>query len=378
MRLKYLSVCSGMEAASVAWEHMGWEPVGFCEIEPFPSAILKHRYPHVKNYGDLTKFREWPIEPGTVDVLVGGTPCQAFSVAGLRKGLEDPRGNLALTFLALADKIKPKWILWENVPGVLTSSGGRDFYSFLSALGELGYGFAWSVLDAQHFGVPQRRRRVFVVAHLGAWEPAAEVLSIPEGMQRYLEESSKKGKGTSSRAKGRARSDGGESPSLFDGGRGDGQRDGGLTPPVAPTVCSKWSKGADAGKACDGSSANFIRTSHWEGGEVHPTLNAGEHSGSPGYSNQELFSQQGGGLVPGQFWNGEKVTPTLTTRSTEQRMPDKDQFMGVIVPEKAGALDTQCGGGKMTHQSAILGHIIPTAEGSGLPTAIPFQEKQET
>jgi site-specific DNA-cytosine methylase len=322
-----------MEAASVAWEHMGWEPVGFCEIEPFPSAILKHRFPNVINYGDLTKFREWQIEPGTVDVLVGGTPCQAFSVAGLRKGLEDPRGNLALTFLALADKIKPRWILWENVPGVLTSSGGRDFYSFLSALGELGYGFAWSVLDAQHFGVPQRRRRVFVVAHLGAWEPAAEVLSIPEGMQRHLEESAKKGKGTSSRAKGGARSNGGESPGLFDGG--SGRRDGGLMPPVAPTVCSKWSKGADAGKACDGSSANFV----------------------------------------GEYWNGEERTSTLTTRSTEQRMPDKDQFMGVIVPEKAGCLDAQCGGNKLTHQSAILGHIIP--EGSGSPTAIPFQKEQE-
>jgi len=150
-----------------------------------------------------------------------------------------------------------------------------------------------------------------------------------------------------------------------------------MNPAVAPTVCSKWAKGADAGKALDGSAANFIRTSHWDGSGVHPTLNAGEHSGSPGYSNQELFSQQGGGLVPGQFWNGEQVTPTLTTRSTEQRMPDKDQFMGIIVPEKAGCLDTQCGGGKLTHQSVANGHIIPT-EGSGSPTAIPFQKKQET
>ena len=380
MSLRYLSVCSGMEAASVAWHDLGWTPVGFCEIEPFPSAILKHRFPHVPNYGDLTKFNEWPIEPGTVDVLVGGTPCQAFSVAGLRKGLADPRGNLALTFLALADKIKPKFILWENVPGVLTSSGGRDFYSFLSALGELGYGFAWRVLDAQHFGVPQRRRRVFLVGHLGAWEPAAEILSLAEGLRGHLEACAKKGKGTSSRAKRSPRSNGGEvapDGSLELGlGRGDGS-DGGVTPAVSATVTSKWARGADAGKATDGSSANFIRASHWEGGEVHPTLNQSSKStGGLGYSNQELFSQQGGGLVPGELWNGEQVTSTLTTRSTEQRMPDKDQFMGVIVPAVAGTLDTQCGGGKLTHQSVVNGHLIPT-EGSGAPTAKPFQEEQE-
>lgn len=146
---------------------------------------------------------------------------------------------------------------------------------------------------------------------------------------------------------------------------------------MSATVTSKWARGADAGKATDGSSANFIRASHWEGGEVHPTLNqAGKGAGSPGYSNQELFSQQGGGLVPGELWNGEQVTSTLTTRSTEQRMPDKDQFMGVIVPAVAGTLDTQCGGGKLTHQSVVNGHLIPT-EGSGAPTAKPFQEEQE-
>jgi DNA (cytosine-5)-methyltransferase 1 len=165
-----------MEAASVAWHHMGWQAVGFSEIEPFPSAILAHRFPNTKNYGDLTKYQQWPIEPGTTDILVGGTPCQSFSVAGLRKGLQDPRGNLALTFLGLADKIKPQWIIWKNVPGVLSSSGGRDFGSFLAALGELGYGYAYRVLDAQYFGVPQRRRRIFVVAYLGDWRPPAEVL----------------------------------------------------------------------------------------------------------------------------------------------------------------------------------------------------------
>jgi site-specific DNA-cytosine methylase len=192
---RYLSVCSGMEAASVAWHPLGWTPAGFSEIEPFPAAILAHRFPNTPNHGDLTQHHTWNIEPGTVDLLVGGTPCQSFSVAGLRKGLADPRGNLALTFLALADRIKPRWIVWENVPGVLSSGGGRDFGSFLGALVELGYGFAYRVLDAQHFGVPQRRRRVFVVACAGDWRAPAEVLSLAEGLRGHLEAGGKKRKG---------------------------------------------------------------------------------------------------------------------------------------------------------------------------------------
>ena len=173
--MNYLSVCSGIEAATVAWHPLGWNPVGFAEIEPFPSAVLAHHYPNVTNYGDMTNFKEWNL--GTnVDLLVGGTPCQSFSVAGLRKGLEDPRGNLALTYCGILDRLKPQWCVWENVPGVLSSSGGRDFGSFLGALGELGYGFAYRVLDAQYFGVAQRRRRVFVVGYLGDWRPASEVL----------------------------------------------------------------------------------------------------------------------------------------------------------------------------------------------------------
>ena len=193
--MRYLSVCSGMEAASVAWHPLGWTPVGFSEIEPFPCAILKHRFPNTPNYGSLTEYQSWPIEPGAIDLLVGGTPCQSFSVAGLRKGLADPRGNLALTFLGLADKLKPRWIVWENVPGVLSSGGGRDFGSFVGALGQLGYGWAMRILDAQHFGVPQRRRRVFVVACLGDWRAAAEVLSLREGLRGYLETGNKKRKG---------------------------------------------------------------------------------------------------------------------------------------------------------------------------------------
>ena len=174
--MRYLSVCSGVEAASVAWHDLGWTPVAFSEIEPFPSAVLKHRFPDVSNLGDMTKYKEWPIEPGTVDVLVGGTPCQSFSVAGLRKGLDDPRGNLMLVYLGLAEHLRVPWLVWENVPGVLSSNGGRDFGTFLGALGQLGYRWSYRVLDAQYFGVPQRRRRVFVVAHRGDRQAPEQVL----------------------------------------------------------------------------------------------------------------------------------------------------------------------------------------------------------
>jgi DNA (cytosine-5)-methyltransferase 1 len=150
----------------------------------------------VPNLGDMSNYKEWNFGEKTIDLLVGGTPCQSFSVAGLRKGLEDPRGNLALIYVGILDKFRPKWFIWENVPGVLSSSQGRDFGSFLGAVGELGYGFSYRVLDAQNFGVPQRRRRVFVVGHLGDWKPAAEVLFEPESLSRHIEESRKKRKDT--------------------------------------------------------------------------------------------------------------------------------------------------------------------------------------
>ena len=187
--MNYLSVCSGIEAATVAWHDFGWKPVGFSEIEKFPSQVLAHHYPQVTNFGDMTKYKEWKLND-PVGLLVGGTPCQSFSVAGLRKGLEDPRGNLALTYVGILDKFRPKWCIWENVQGVLSSGEGRDFGAFLGALAELGYGFAYRVLDAQYFGVAQRRKRVFVVGHLGDWKSAAEVLFESESLRGDI----KKGK----------------------------------------------------------------------------------------------------------------------------------------------------------------------------------------
>jgi DNA (cytosine-5)-methyltransferase 1 len=192
-KLKYLSLFSGIEAASVAWKSLGWEPVGFSEIEPFPSAVLKHHFPNTPNYGDITKWKDWGLTPGSVDLVCAGSPCQAFSTAGLRKGLDDPRGNLALVTLGLVEFLKPKWFIWENVPGVLTSGGergaGSDFAALLTALGDIGYGWSYRILDAQHFGVAQRRRRVWLcgyrdpVTGAGDWRSPAAVLFDRESLR---------------------------------------------------------------------------------------------------------------------------------------------------------------------------------------------------
>jgi len=198
--MKYLSVCSGIEAATCALHPLGWEPVGFSEIDPFPRSVLKHHYPNVPLFGDFTEIQADDIEP--IDLLVGGTPCQSFSVAGLRGGMADDRGNLALEFCRLALRTRPRWIVWENVPGVLSSNEGRDFGSFLGALAQCGYGFAYRVLDAQFvrvqshaFAVPQRRRRVFVVGYLGDWRRAAQVLFERESMCGHPSPRRESGKG---------------------------------------------------------------------------------------------------------------------------------------------------------------------------------------
>jgi DNA (cytosine-5)-methyltransferase 1 len=171
--LKYLSVCSGIEAASVAWNPLGWTPVGFSEIDPFACSVLSFRFPEVQNFGDLTQNRNWVLN-GPIDILVGGTPCQSFSRSGDRKGLKNLRSQLVFCFIELASRLKPSWIVWENVPFVLSSNQGQDFEQILEALEELGYGLAWRTLDAQYVRVdgferalPQRRRRLFLVGSLG-------------------------------------------------------------------------------------------------------------------------------------------------------------------------------------------------------------------
>ena len=224
--MRFGSVCSGIEAASVAWGPLGWKAAWLSEIEPFPSAVLAHHYPDVPNLGDMTALPE-RIRSGEVeapDLFCGGTPCQAFSVAGLRNSLDDARGNLSLTFCEIANAIDnarsvrgldPSIVFWENVPGVL-STKDNAFGCFLGALaGEdealvapggrwTNAGFidgpqravAWRVLDAQYFGVAQRRRRVFVVASArNDFDPAAVLFEF-DGMRRDSAPSREAGQNT--------------------------------------------------------------------------------------------------------------------------------------------------------------------------------------
>jgi len=195
--MKYLSLCSGIEAFSEAVKDLPYKAVGFAENDKFPSAVLKHHYPNTPNLGDITNYGKWNIE--RPDVVVAGTPCQSFSVAGLRQGLKDPRGNLTLVFIGILNRFKPKWFIWENVPGVLSSNKGRDFHTFLEGLQEIGYSVSWRILDAQFFGVPQRRKRLYLVGHYSEkWQRPFQVLFEPESLLGDIKKGGSKGKKTTS------------------------------------------------------------------------------------------------------------------------------------------------------------------------------------
>lgn len=173
--MRYLSVCSGIGSDQVA-APAHWSCAGFAEIDPFARAVLAHRFPKVPLHDDFTALDTTHVGP--VDLVVGGTPCQSFSVAGKRAGLDDPRGNLSIEFIRLGIRVGAPWLFWENVPGVLSVNGGKDFETFLQALGDGGYIAAWRVLDAQYFGVPQRRRRVYVVACRDSRTNVRDVASV--------------------------------------------------------------------------------------------------------------------------------------------------------------------------------------------------------
>jgi DNA (cytosine-5)-methyltransferase 1 len=202
---------------------LGWKAAFFSEIEKFPRAVLKHHYPDIPLHGDFTTIKEKDYD--SIDLLVGGTPCQSFSVAGLRKGMADDRGNLALEYLRLAQRLRPQWLVWENVPGVRSSWTDEETFTpseesrallraegldpgdfeevdqthdldcFLAGLQELGYGFAMRSFDAQYFDLAQRRERVFVVGYLGDWRPAAAVLFERHCLSGDTPPSREKGKG---------------------------------------------------------------------------------------------------------------------------------------------------------------------------------------
>tara|TARA_A100001515_G_scaffold145040_1_gene151504 strand:- start:4265 stop:5818 length:1554 start_codon:yes stop_codon:yes gene_type:complete len=190
--MKYLSLFSGIEAATVGWHHLGWECVGVSEIDPFACEVLKQRLPNTPNLGDITKITKEQLNekyPNGLDIVVGGSPCQAFSIAGLRKGLEDPRGNLMLEYIRIVATVLPTYFIWENVPGVLSSNKGRDFGTLLQAMEQLGYNMCWRTLDSKNFGVPQRRRRVFLVGSTRNGKHPFEILFECESLQRDNTES---------------------------------------------------------------------------------------------------------------------------------------------------------------------------------------------
>ena len=345
----YGSLCSGIEAATQAFHPLGWTPAFFSEIEKFPSAVLAHHYPTVPNHGDMTKFQDWPDH--AIDILVGGTPCQSFSVAGLRKGLADPRGNLMLTFGAVAQKYQPRWILRENVPGVLSSNGGRDFGTFLGMLAELGYGFAYRVLDAQYVrvgrfarAVPQRRRRVFVVGHLGDWRRAAAVLFDRESLSGHPAPRREAGQNAATTISARPT-----------GGGGQSDLDGGLiyAPPVVPqAMSSKWSKGfsGPAGDEVANLVAHALRGEGFDASEdgtgrgtplvpVAPTLRSGGNStgGNRPYGTDVDTCDS---LIP-------VVAGTLKACSGKSGIPngaeEVDRLIPVAIQERAVSENTDAG-----------------------------------
>lgn len=187
--MKYISLFAGIEAASVAWEPLGWEPVAFSEVEPFCCDLLARKFPTVPNLGDITQI-DWSEFCGTVDLVVGGSPCQSFSISGGRESL-DGESRLMYEYIRAVREIRPQWFVWENVPGVLNTKDNA-FGQLLYELSQCGYGLSWRVLDAQFFGVAQRRRRIFLVGHLAEGGAAAAVLFESESVSGNTQSSRQK------------------------------------------------------------------------------------------------------------------------------------------------------------------------------------------
>lgn len=195
--MRYISLFSGIEAVSVAAKDLKWQPIAFSEIADFPCAVLKHHYPQIPNLGDVKNIKGTEYN-GTVDLIVGGSPCQDFSISGNRAGLHGERSGLAWEFVRILFEAKPRWFVWENVQGALSTNKGNDFKQLLHEISKLGFGLAWRILDAQYFGVPQRRRRIFLVGYFGDWRPPVAVLFEQKSLSGNFKKSKKK-QGSSSR-----------------------------------------------------------------------------------------------------------------------------------------------------------------------------------
>jgi DNA (cytosine-5)-methyltransferase 1 len=329
----YGSVCSGIEAASVAWKPLGWTPAFFSEIDKAPRAVLAHRFPGVPIHGDFTTIKA--DDYGPIDLLVGGTPCQSFSVAGKRAGLDDARGNLAVEFFRLAQRLRPKWIVWENVPGLLSSNKGRDFGALLSIVGECGFGWAYRVLDAVNTGVPQRRRRVFLVGYFGDWRPAAAVLFKPESLR------------WDTPARGKARQDVAGTPSsrtTAGGGLGtDFELGGGLVAIAYRTSsnCGAWETGDRTDALTTSTDPNAHVVAFALRGREHgavPEINGngdtiGALRAASGGSSRDYLA-----FKPSHYTLGKDGAPSDTVPPLSADADKRDQDPVVLVKTRDGAI----------------------------------------
>lgn len=222
--MRYISLFSGIESATVAWSNTELTPMAFSEVDEWCSALLSNHFPNVANLGDIRQV-DFTKYAGKCDLVVGGSPCQSFSIAGKREG-RDGKSGLMSEYIRTVQEIRPRWLVWENVPGALSVENGKAFEQLITELANLGYGLAWRVLDAQFFGVPQRRRRVFLVGYLGNPECAAKVLFEPESLRRDYQTSREKRKELTSnikRSAGTSYSPAGNTIGCSDGNGGNGK-----------------------------------------------------------------------------------------------------------------------------------------------------------
>ena len=364
--MRYASVCDGIGAAHVAWQPLGWHCEWTAEIDAFPAAVVEQRW-GFPNRGDMTRFKEW--DDGPIELLAGGTPCQSFSVAGLRKGLHDPRGGLMLTFLEIAQRYRPQWVVWENVPGVLSSNGGRDFGAFLGALGELGYGWAYRVLDAQWFGVAQRRRRVFVVGCLGDERSAAAVLFESESVRRDNPPSRAKGEGATISPALRARANCSH--------RADTQA---YVPDVSPALKARDYKGPSSDGDGDGDGATLVPIAFHptqypissDGGLTH-SLGCGSSRGCATVAVAFTKSKRAQSATDDESWVPGEVAPTFNcfdqgdTRATTVvafTQNSRDEVRQINGDgQLAGALSAEAG----MHQTNYIAFANRTRDGIKVP-----------
>ena len=300
--MNVLTACSGIGAPEHAWRDLPVKFIGCSEIEPFPCAVLEHHYPNVTNFGDMTKYRDWNLNGANVDILAGGPPCQSYSVAGKRQGLDSENGNLSLVFIRMASFFKAKFILFENVPGLLTSSRGRDFSALLSAFRQRGYSVAYRILDAQ-YSLPQRRKRLFIIGCLGEnWRCAAAVLFKPERLP-----------GNSTKSQGPAKNitaeiENSSGITVYENHATDSRI---KEVKVSPTVTRRWGSGGNNTPLVLHHKSNLIRKITVEEAEELMGFKRGytniKFKGKPAANSQRYMALGNSMCVPLVKWIGQRI-----------------------------------------------------------------------